>query len=117
MQKRGFVEVEMVVRRVKGAGKILNPVDEMNPTQAIDDVEESPDLFSRMRGNSRVIRITELGKEKIDPVWKAYEAFADHLFQNIPPVDLEAHYRVNKTIRDRLRPAWMQSRRVGGISR
>jgi len=56
-----------------------------------------------LHGNCQRVRITELGKGKIGPVWQSYDRLAQRLLAGISPSDLATHYRVNESISDKLR--------------
>ncbi len=58
-----------------------------------------------VHGNCRKVKITELGQRKIEPVWRNYVQQSERLLAGIPSSDLTAHYRVSKTIVDRLCPS------------
>jgi DNA-binding MarR family transcriptional regulator len=62
-----------------------------------------PGLAGGLHGNSQKVRITELGKARIGPVWQRYNKLAERLLADISPSDLAAHYRINELISDKLR--------------
>ena len=62
----------------------------------------APDVAKGLHGNAQKVRITELGRGKIGPLWLAYDKLAERLLTGVSPSDLAAHYRVNEIISDKL---------------
>jgi DNA-binding MarR family transcriptional regulator len=72
-----------------------------------------PNIAQGVHGNCQKVRITELGKGIIAPVWQKYEKLAERLLDGIPPSDLAVHHRINQLISDKLRApqSWMDESR------
>jgi DNA-binding MarR family transcriptional regulator len=62
-----------------------------------------PSIAHGLHGNCQKVRITEIGRAKVGPVWRKYDALAERLLADISPSDLAAHYRINELISDKLR--------------
>jgi len=69
----------------------------------------APNVAKGLHGNCQKVRITEMGKSIMGPVWQRYEKLAERLLAGIAPSDLAAHYRVNELISNKLRApqVWM----------
>jgi DNA-binding MarR family transcriptional regulator len=55
-------------------------------------------------GNCRMVRITPLGREKIEPVRKKFQEQAEILLSGVSAVDLAAHCRISFLLAERLGP-------------
>lgn len=68
-----------------------------------------PNIAKGLHGNCQKVRITEMGKSIIGPVWQRYDKLAQRLLAGISPSEWAAHYRINQLISDKLRApqAWM----------
>jgi DNA-binding MarR family transcriptional regulator len=63
----------------------------------------APSVTEGLHGNCQKVRITELGRAKIGPVWERYDKLAQRLLAGFSSSDLAAHYRINEHISDKLR--------------
>ena len=68
-----------------------------------ETMRATPSVAHGLHGNCQKIRITELGRDKIGPVWHEYDKLAERLLADFSPADLAAHYRINELISDKLR--------------
>jgi hypothetical protein len=108
LQNRGYVEVDMVVRRAKQAAEAPKRGEGRLPKPKNGLAGGLAEPLSGLRGNSRIIRITAVGKDKVRPIWEAYENLANQMLRGVPKADLDAHFRVNRLIQERIRPSWLQ---------
>ena len=53
--------------------------------------------------NALRARITDEGSKRVKPVWERYKQMSANLLQGIDPQLLNAHYKVNQIISDRIR--------------
>jgi DNA-binding MarR family transcriptional regulator len=73
----------------------------------------APNIAKGLHGNCQKVRITELGKGIVGPVWQRYGKLAEHLLAGISPSDLATHHRVNELISNKLRaPQTWAERRI-----
>ena len=57
----------------------------------------------RFHGNSRIVRLNACGIKVTEPIWNRYRRLAEHFLDGVSPRDRQAHYEVNKIIRERIR--------------
>lgn len=85
------------------AGLLSRRIGWLAENHWVETQRARPSAVQGLHGNCQKVRITELGREKIAPIWQGYDSLAQRLLAGISPSDLAAHYRINEAIVAQLR--------------